>query len=202
MKEEVSTEELIINAARKVFTTRGYNGARMQEIADEAGINKAMLHYYYRSKDKLFDIIFDEAVDKLMLRINTVFEAQGSITDKIAVIVDMYITTLSDNPYLPLFVLHEMSQHSDRIVKRFMAKPNFPNIQLFLDEVNKEIKQKKIAKIEPEQLLINVLAMCVFPFVAKPLIQGVLRKDDVAYKVLLEERKRSVVKFINAALAI
>src|ERR1044072_5809634 len=105
-----STEEKIVTAAKKVFLAKGLAGARMQDIADEAGINKALVHYYFRNKEKLFEVIFTEAALKLFPKINIIFESDGTLFEKIRLFVAEYITVMSENPYLPMFVLNEINK--------------------------------------------------------------------------------------------
>ena len=200
MSQERNTEEQIIAAAKKIFSAKGLAGARMQDIADEAGINKAMLHYYYRSKEKLFEIVFTEALDKLMHRMSNVINANLPLPEKIREIVKNYIEGLTENPQLPLFVLNELQQQPELLVKQFKTKPNFPNIQQFLMEIAVAGEKGIIKKISPIQLMLNVLSMCVFPFVAKPLLKGVTGIDEVQFKLLIEERKQFVADFILAAI--
>src|SRR4249920_2351657 len=101
---DVSTEEKILSAAKKVFISRGMAGARMQDIADEAGINKAMLHYYFKNKEKLFEVIFMEAAAQLFPRINEIFFSDYSLFEKIERFCEEYMAVVMENPYLPLFV--------------------------------------------------------------------------------------------------
>ena len=200
MSQERNTEEQIIAAAKEIFSAKGLAGARMQDIADEAGINKAMLHYYYRSKEKLFEIVFTEALDKLMHRMSNVINANLPLPEKIREIVKNYIEGLTENPHLPLFVLNELQQQPELLVKQFKTKPNFPNIQQFLMEIAVAGEKGIIKKISPIQLMLNLLSMCVFPFVAKPLLKGVTGIDEVQFKLLIEERKQFVADFILAAI--
>lgn len=200
MSQERNTEEQIIAAAKKIFSTKGLAGARMQDIADEAGINKAMLHYYYRSKEKLFEIVFTEALDKLLDRMSNVINANMPLPDKIREIVKNYIQGLMENPQLPLFVLNELQQQPELLVKQFKNKPNFPNIQQFLMEIAVAGEKGIIKKISPLQLMLNILSMCIFPFAAKPLLKGVTGIDEVQFKLLIEERKQFVADFILAAI--
>ena len=95
------TEEKILSAARKIFTTKGMAGARMQDIANEAGINKALLHYYYRDKEKLFETIFLEEAQKFFPKINAIFQSDDPLFLKIEKFVDEYIDEMLENPYLP-----------------------------------------------------------------------------------------------------
>ncbi|HVI45617.1 MAG TPA: TetR/AcrR family transcriptional regulator [Chitinophaga sp.] len=200
MSGEKNTEAQIIAAAKKIFMQKGLAGARMQDIADEAGINKAMLHYYYRSKDKLFEIIFNEAADNVFRVLSAILQSDMPFREMIAAIIDNYIDNLIKNPYLPVFVLNEIHQNPERIVSRFTKSGNSPDIQAFMDKVNKAQKKKQIRSIQPLQLLLNIVSMCIFPFAARPLIQTVSGASDQQWKELMEERKALVTEFILRAL--
>ncbi|MET6996359.1 TetR/AcrR family transcriptional regulator [Chitinophaga defluvii] len=200
MNAEKNTEEQIIEAAKKIFTKKGLAGARMQDIADEAGINKAMLHYYYRSKDKLFEIVFNEAINKVMTNLNTILAAKMPFPEKIKAIIENYITALTANPQLPLFVLHEITQNPEMFIRELKARVGFPNVAAFMREIVEEGEKGTIRKISPVQLVMNILSMSVFPFVAKPLFQAVAEIDDVQFRMIMEDRKRVLVEFILAAL--
>ena len=196
MEIEKSTEEKILASAKKVFVVKGMAGARMQDIADEAGINKALLHYYFRSKEKLFEVIFKEAFRNLFHRINMVFESDLPFFDKIEKFCTEYITVMSENPFLPIFVLNEIHSNADRFLKNISDKKDFPKPHIFLAQVEKEIKKGTIKPIEPVQLLMNLLSMAIFPFVGRPFFQHVLKMDDQLYWSLIEKRKKEIPKFI------
>jgi TetR/AcrR family transcriptional regulator len=110
MKKDLNTEEKILAAARAVFMEKGMDGARMQDIADRAGINKALLHYYFRNKDKLFEMIFQDAMGRFMPRLADVIIADVDFFVKIEKMVSMYMDMLAQNPYLPQFVLNEVNR--------------------------------------------------------------------------------------------
>ena len=198
MAQERNTEELIIEAAKKIFVKRGLAGARMQDIADEAGINKAMLHYYYRSKDKLFEIVFNEAIGKVLGRLSTVLNQPMPMLEKIPAIVESYIDGVIDAPYLPMFVLNEINQQPEMFIQRLKTIGNFPNILLFLKEIVEAGKQGQIKEVSPIQLLLNILSLCIFPFVARPLAQGIFQLDSVQYNILMEDRKKIITEVIFA----
>lgn len=196
IKIEKSAEEKILAAAKKVFTTKGMAGARMQDIADEAGINKALLHYYFRSKEKLFEVIFFEAAQKLFPRINLIFESDMPLFEKIENFAEQYITMMSENPYLPLFVLNEVSKEPEIFIKKIWGKQNMPHPEKFLVQIEREVKNRTIKKVSPLHLLINLISLSVFPFVAKPMIQFTLGLDEMQFKNVMEQRKKEVAKFI------
>ncbi|MGD2035123.1 MAG: helix-turn-helix domain-containing protein, partial [Bacteroidales bacterium] len=117
MVKDANTEKRIYEAARKVFLKKGLAGARMQEIADEAGINKALLHYYFRNKEKLFGGIFNEIVMELSVRLKGIFEMDMDVLGKFKAFVNIYVDVLLKNRYLPLFVLNEINDNPDRFSK-------------------------------------------------------------------------------------
>jgi len=195
-KTEKTTEEKILDAAKKVFVTKGMAGARMQDIADEAGINKALLHYYFRSKEKLFEMIFAEAAEKLFPKINAIFESDASLFEKIERFCDEYITIMSANPYLPLFVLNEISKDGDKFLEKAWDKKKIPMPQKFLDQIEKETRKGTIRKISAVHLLINLISLSIFPFVGKPMIQFVMQLDELQFRNIMQQRKKEIPKFI------
>jgi AcrR family transcriptional regulator len=195
-KKDQSTEARILEGARKVFLSKGLAGARMQDIADEAGINKALLHYYFRSKEKLFEMVFMEAAQKLFPKINFIFESNMPLFEKIENFADEYITVMVENPYLPLFVLNEINQHPASFFKRLNEKFGFPDPALFLKQIEQEIKKGEIKRVNPVQLLMNMLSLCIFPFMAKPLFQLRMGLGETQFREFMDQRKKEVPKFI------
>ena len=152
----IPSEDKILAAARKVFMTKGMAGARMQDIANEAGINKAMLHYYFRDKDKLFETIFLEEAQKFFPKINMIFQSDNSLEEKIRQFVNEYINEMQENPYLPWFVLNEINLDPDRFMYKIWGKDNLPNPSKFLAQIEREVKKGVIKRISPMHLLMNL----------------------------------------------
>jgi len=196
VRKDQSTEERIMTAARKVFLAKGLAGARMQDIADEAGINKALLHYYFRNKQKLFEMIFMEAAQKLFPKINFIFESNMPLFEKIEYFADEYITVMVENPYLPSFVLNEINQDPVSFFKRLNEKFGFPDPALFLKQIEREIKKRTIKRINPVQLLMNMLSLCIFPFMAKPMFQLRMGLGETEFREFMNQRKKEVPRFI------
>lgn len=196
VKKEKSTEEKILAAAKKIFIAKGMEGARMQDIADEAGLNKALLHYYFRSKEKLFQEIYKEASQKFFPKINALFHADLPLFEKIELICEEYVTIMAENPYLPLFVLNEISRDPKNFLERIWNKQGFPAPETFLKQIEKEVKKGSIKKIAPIQLLINLISLCIFPFAGKAMIQSINGLDEDQFRAIMTERKKEVPKFI------
>lgn len=189
-------EERILVAARKVFTTKGMAGARMQDIADKAGINKALLHYYFRDKDKLFEVVFLEEAQKFFPKINAIFNSDLPLFEKIENFVNEYIDEMQENPYLPWFVMNEINRDPDQFMYKIWGKDNLPNPGKFLEQIEKETKKGTIKRIHPVHLLMNLLSMTIFPFVAKPMMTRNMRLTDKQFSEIMEQRKKEVPKFI------
>lgn len=193
--KDISAEEKILSAAKVVFENKGMSGARMQEIADEAKINKSLLHYYYRSKQLLFEAVFKKAFNKLAPQINTVLNSEQSICDKIINFSNNYTSFMLKHPYLPNFILQELNRNP-KFVKELISIESFPNIRNFNKQIEKAVNDGKIRPIEAEQLFINILALNIFPFIGAPLIKGFINSSDKEYKTILEKRKTEVADFI------
>jgi len=194
-EEEKSTEKIILDAAKKVFLIKGFDGARMQEIADEAKINKSLVHYYFRSKDKLFDAIFAEAFSQFIPKVAQTMASDKDIFEKITIFIDTYIEMFINNPHLPSFILHEINRNPNKIVDLFIENRINPSqlIETFVEENNKG----NIKPIDPLHLIINMISLCVFPFAAKPILKGFLFKNnEKMYEQFIGERKKEVTQFI------
>ncbi len=194
-----NTEEKIIAAARRVFIRKGMDGARMQEIANEAGINKALLHYYFRSKDKLFDRVFAESFMPALQTIKLVFDEAKDVDSFIEGFVRNYIALLSENPYIPHFILHEINRNPLRVVGQI--KSSHFDRERIAKMVATEVNGKRIRAFDPVHMMVNLVALCVFPFVAQPIIQGFLFDGSEAdYQQFIDERSRHIVLFVKSAI--
>ncbi len=195
----LSTEEKIIVAARKVFTKKGLSGARMQDIADEAGINKALLHYYFRSKDKLFEKIFEEGSKKMFMTVNALVEsADLNLFQKIEKIIEAHIQIEIENPYIPAFIMNEANQNPE-FIKKFLQDTIKLPIKL-VEQIQEGINLGHIRPINPVQLFMNIMSLSAFPFIAKPIFQTSFGITDEQFFMLMEQRKKHVVEFIINAI--
>ena len=199
MKYNKDTGEKILNTAISVFEEKGYSGTRMQEIADKAGINKALLHYYYKSKERMFQIILERALNLLMPKVVAAFKNDYDLFTSIEKFVSAYIDTLIKHPHLPGFVLHELSRNPSHIVN--MIKLGGVDADDLRKKIQVEIDKGTIESCDPNQLILNILSLCIFPFVAKPIFIGlILDGDQQKYKQMIETRKKEVSIFIIKAI--
>ncbi len=200
IKDE-NKESQILEAAKNVFQRKGMDGARMQEIADEAGINKALLHYYYRSKQMLFEAVFIRAFSLLAPQLNKILNDDSSIEQKIRNFTENYLSFIIKHPYLPSFIINELNRNPEFILK-MKSNKGFPSLDKFKKQVDLEVEQGVLKPIKGEQLFINIVALNIFPFLASPLIKAFANVDDAAYQQLLADRKTEVANFIIDSIKI
>ena len=194
-----NTEEKILDAATTVFVRKGMDGARMQEIADEAGINKALLHYYFRSKDKLFDAIFTRLVGIAFPRIGRTLMSEIPLASKIEQVIDAYLNLLIKYPFLPVFIIKEMNRDATLFFK-FIDRSDF-SVRPIIKMLNEAMDRGEIIRIKPEHLVVNVISLCVFPFAVRPMIGFVaFQEDKKLMQAFLEERKQEVKQFVLRAI--
>jgi AcrR family transcriptional regulator len=199
---EDDTERRILDAARAVFVRRGTAGARMQEIAAEAGVNQALLHYYFRSKDRLAATVFKEVAAQLVPAVVQLLGSDAPLEQKVERFVHLYIDTVRRNPFLPAYLIGELHQQPERLaamVESAGANPRQVAQGLFQRlgaQLRAEAAAGKIRPIAPEQLLINLIALSVMPFIAQPLLHTVLGMSEAAFGRFLDERRAELPGFI------
>lgn len=193
--KEENTELEILNAAKEVFQEKGMAGSRMQEIADKARINKSMLHYYYRSKQLLFEAVFKNAFRLLAPQLNKVLNDDSELFDKIRNFTNNYISFVIGHPYLPNFVIQELNKNPD-FIEKLQIEKDFPKIEKFKFQVEDAITRGIIKPIRAEQLFINIMSLNIFPFIAAPLLQGLINVEEKEYRELMDRRKTEVADFI------
>jgi AcrR family transcriptional regulator len=194
--QESSAEERIMQAAVNIFTRKGLDGARMQDIADEAQVNKAMVHYYYRNKKNLFTTIFEKKIKELFSAFSIILQGESTFEEKIRAFVAKEIEMISGFPSLPLFVMNEAAKNPKMLHEIFEEGGPRMLKSLFKILVEKEVEAGRIRAIEYDQLLINIMGLCIYPFVAKPILQFILEKDESQFQQMLEYRKSSVADLI------
>lgn len=199
-EQEMNTEEKILHAARDVFQQKGMTGARMQEIADKAGINKALLHYYYRTKEKLFEKVFEIAFSIFIPKVKDVMGSDKPIFEKIEFFVDNYLELLRKHPYIPGFVISELNRNPEIFVKLFEKNVQFQRDKMLTKleaQIQKEVEDGILKPITARNLMTNVVSMCIFPIVARPILQGILFENDKKeYDAFLKQRKDFVKEYI------
>ncbi|MFM8347123.1 MAG: TetR/AcrR family transcriptional regulator [Bacteroidota bacterium] len=196
------TAEKILRAATAVFVRKGFSGARMEEIARESGMNRALLHYYFDSKEHLFDIIFERHFMELQGGLGEILISKDSVEGKIRAIVHHFYRMIKANPQLPMFIIHELSVNPDRIVgmmRQAMVTPEH-HAGTFMKQVEDEGRAGTIRQVDPAHLLVSIIGMVIYPFLARPVLKMILRRDDAGYEQFMESRPDFVIDTILTSL--
>lgn len=201
------TERQILDAARTVFVRCGTAGARMHEIADEAGVNQALLHYYFRTKDGLSEAVFREVAGRLVPAIVRLLGSDEPIEAKVERFVHLYIDTVRQSPFLPGYILSELHHNPKRLpamALELAGTAPAPMAEALVKRLGAQLKERAASgtmrPISPDQFLVNVLGLCVVPFVARPMLTVAFGMDDRAFDRFLDKRRAELPGFILRAL--
>ena len=199
-ENEKLTEEKIFEAATIVFEEEGLSGARMQSIADRAGINKALLHYYFRTKDHLFEAVFTKLAKKMFMKFNPIFENNLSLEEKIRFFFKEHISFMQQNPKLPGFILNEINHNPQRIQK-LIKNIEFKNLWLKIMEQHKdELYKYNITEETLPQIMTTIASLSVFPFAAKGILEVIFENMGVDFDKFIELRKNFAADFVIKAI--
>ena len=202
----IETEQKILDAARSVFVLRGTAGARMAEIAKVAGVNQALLHYYFRSKERLSGAVFAQVAGTLFPALIQELSSDHSLDDKIDRLIALYLEGLSRNPFLPGYLLSELHHHPERlpalIATATRTEPGrLPALfQTLREQIGARVRAGTMRPIAPEQFVVNLISLCIFPFAARPMLSIVLGMDDAAFARFIQQRKTELPAFFRNAL--
>jgi AcrR family transcriptional regulator len=201
------TEQRILDAAHVVFLRRGTAGARMQEIAKEADVNSALLHYYFRSKERLAEAVFQRAAMQLMPAVIRILGSDAELDAKVQQVVDAELQQLQKTPYLPGYILSELTHHPERARQLFSTMTGLTPadigtrvFKVLGAQINRRVKAGTMHPIAPEQFAINLLALCVFPFAARPMVMALAGLDQAGFDHFIERRRRELAPFFLRAL--
>ena len=191
MERHTETEQKIIASAEKLFYQKGKAGTSMQDIADDAGINRTLLNYYFRTKDQLFEAVFRGAMGRFVPELATLLHSGISIEEYIPVMIERIITAMIENPQIPAFVLQELNTNLNRLPQIIKGMGIDPEVAL--EKLEREKPGLSTSGIDPRQVIISLLSMCIFPFAARPVITEILYGgDEDAFIKAMQERKKLV----------
>jgi AcrR family transcriptional regulator len=201
MKKTYSeTEQKIIDAAKKVFMKYGLYGSRMQDVADEAGINKALLHYYFRSKEKLFDVVFKNALEIYFDRILAVDDEVLSVKERLERHVDRILDFYEEYPQMMLFIIKEGSMDEVKFAEKIksLRSNKFSVISLLKEGMDKG----EIKPIDPVLFMLNIHSLCIYPYLAAPVFRGILRNNGRDWDIERKEQiRKTAVEYIHFKLS-
>jgi TetR/AcrR family transcriptional regulator len=195
----------ILESARNIFFSKGFSGARMQEIADKAGVNKALLNYYFRSKNKLFEAIFRDSILSLIFELNKGISAEAPIEQKIQMLIEAHNAFLHKNPQLPLFIMKELSTKHEselnllfKLLARQIKKANIA--EGMIKHLEEAMARGLIRQTDPVYLMINIVSMNIFYFAAKPLLHTIFSQRVQNWEEFEEKRPLFITELVLASL--
>jgi AcrR family transcriptional regulator len=202
-----NTEQQILDGAHTVFLRHGTSGARMQDIAAEAGVNQALLHYYFRSKERLSEAVFRRAAAQLLPRVIEVMASAAALEDKIARVVEIELDYLLSAPYLPGYIISELHNHPERVRQLLSAVTGMtpehvgPRVVTRLRrQLEEGVKEGRFRPIPPDQLIVNLFSLCIFPFAARPMLMAILGMDQPGFERFIAQRRGQLADFVLGAL--
>jgi len=201
------TESRILDAAHRVFVRAGTAGARTQEIAKEAGVNSALLHYYFRTKERLAEAVFRRAAGQLMPAVIGILASDTPLEEKVAQVIDVELRQLSATPYLPGYILSELNHHPERAAQLISNATGITPEQVrarvlgvLRAQIDEAVRGGRIRPIAPQQFVVNLLALCIFPFAARPMLTAVLGLDQSTFTKFIDQRREELAPFFLRAL--
>lgn len=198
--KDISTEERIKAAARKVFHQKGFAGTRTRDIAEEAGINHAMLNYYFRSKEKLFEMVMMETMAQFFKGVNLMLNDENtSLDEKLDLIVSNYVDLLLKEPELPTFILNEVRPNPQAFVEQNPIKEALTH-SVLTRQYAEAVARGEITEPNLMQAILNVIGLVIFPFIAKPILTSIINIPEEQYKALMLQRKTLIPQWIKGIL--
>ena len=201
------TERRILDAAHAVFVRAGTAGARTLEIAKEAGVNPALLHYYFRTKERLAEAVFRRAAGQLLPAVVRILGSDAPLEDKVEQVVQVELQFLSKAPYLPAYILSELAHHPDRAPQLIAAVTGEVPVAIgthlrsvLATQIDARVRDRTMHPISPDQFAVNLLALCVFPFAARPLFMALFGIDQKGFEQFIDRRRRELAPFFLRAL--
>lgn len=196
MPQDTTTQEKIVNAAKTIFFLKGYDATRTRDIAAEAGVNLAMLNYYFKSKENLFDVVMTQTLISFMSNILPILNnPDTSFETKIKLVVEAYLNKFSEEPELPYFVISQLNKNPDAFAKKVKSNNKIEK-SIFIAQFAEGVKQGKYLPVNFIHLIMNLGGLLVFPFVIKPSIQKIGKLSHAQFGNLIEERKQLIPSWI------
>lgn len=187
-------ENKIIDAARSVFIEKGYAETSMSEIAARVGINRPALHYYFRTKEKMFQAVFGSIVSSVVPKVfDALTHKEKSISQRVEGIIDAYYALFLENPLLPMFILRELNRDSDLLINTIQQFNVMDTVHNALASVQEEMNEGKLRKVSLQFTFYNFYSLLTFPFLTKDISTKVFRNDDKAFRAMLVEWKQNII---------
>jgi len=206
-RRDGDTERRILDAAHVVFLRRGTAGARTHEIAKEARVNPALLHYYFRSKERLAEAVFERAAAQLLPNVIRILTSDAEVETKVEQVVDVELRQLAERPYLPGYIISELTHHPERVRQLISTVTGMAPADVgavvrsrLSSQIADRVRAGTLRPIAPEQFVVNLVSLCIFPFAARPMLMAILGLDDSGFDAFIDRRRKELPVFFLKAL--
>ena len=202
MNRKTKTETQILHAAKKVFISKGLEATSMSDIAAEAGISRPSLHYYFRTKENLFQAIFKDIIEEFMPQLGEIIRGGETPEKKVRLFVNKYVDLLAGNPLAPHFVINQIYRDPEGMAKLFLeVESRHGNIAYAVKLLDEFAKKQKLKNFDAQSFCLSLYGQCIFPFLVSPILKATLMdRDPERYRDTLEQHKKTVIR--NAMLAL
>ena len=199
-KKKQDTEQKIKEAAREIFQKKGFASTKTRDIAEAADVNLALLNYYYRSKELLFNKIMLEVMSAFMKSIFSIFQDEHTtLEQKLELIASKYINKVKSNPDIPNFLLNELRSRPEKFFQKIIEGKRFKGFYIYTQLVD-QIGEERVKELNPIHIMMNLISLTLFPFVGKPMIRMVTGIDNAEFNEMMEERKKLIPMWIMQML--
>lgn len=202
-KHQNNKEQTILAAAKEEFFNKGYDGARTTSIALNAGVTHAMLHYYFKTKEQLFERIFHETMGMLVEGILEVFtQTEKPFKERMAEALDIHFEVVRQNPRLPLFMIREVASRPERfaVIKNVISSFAGNLLATMQHDIDQAVSNNEISHIDATTLLLDMVSLNVFPFIVKPVFEAATGLDLNADSKFWDMRKKENLELIMRRL--
>ncbi|MDL2320403.1 TetR/AcrR family transcriptional regulator [Alistipes sp. OttesenSCG-928-B03] len=193
-------EQRIVEVARRRFIENGYENTSMSDIAAAAGINRTALHYYFRTKERMFHAVFGSIMLSILPRIQVIFDEDIPLGDKFSKVVDIYFRIFSENPSLPLFILGEINRDVDHLLDTGRRLHLDSYLSAIEKIISQEMERGTIKSLPSPVILLTFMSQVTFPFLAGNLVKSLFGQDDAQFAIFLDHWKQNIVSQMNHLL--
>ncbi len=193
-------EEKIIESARQMFLEYGYKNTNMSLIAQKAGINRTTLHYYYNTKEKMFHAVFGQIVETFLPQIQDILKQDNEFFQKCEAVIDIYFQIFIHNPSLPKFIIDEINRDVENITTVAYSIGFETYIDTIIEIIDKEVEKGTIKQVPIYYLIMTFISQITFPFMAKTIIEDILKKDNKTLNDILDGWKKIIILQLKTLL--
>jgi TetR/AcrR family transcriptional regulator len=194
--KDITTELRIKETAKRIFFSDGRFNAKMHEIAEEADINRALLHYYFRDRENLFDVVMQEAMDSSFVQMFRILSQELQFEQKIEEAVHHIVDCLTEFPFMETFIISELNKDPEKGKQLSAVKDGKKFMKGFLKEISAYIKKHKLPYSGPGHFMVNMMSLCAYPATTKPIVKNILGLSEPAYRKFMGDRKKTLTKLI------